>query len=199
MPRTAEANRRLREDRAAQIRATAAAVFARNGYVGTRVEDIATEAGISKGLLYHYFGDKAALYTTLVARAAAGTIHVYEAAGDQADSALDRLAWLIDEVVAGLQEQPDLFMVVLQTLVSDAVPEAARVDAERLVRRTQALMTALIRRGQEEGTLASGDPADLALVFSASIQGLAVAHVMTRSIPAVRDTLLALFARGSNA
>ena len=39
--------------------------FALNGYKHASTDDIVTEAGISKGLLFHYFGSKRGLYTFL--------------------------------------------------------------------------------------------------------------------------------------
>lgn len=40
-------------------------VFARNGYRHASTDDIVKEAGISKGLLFHYFGSKIGLYEFL--------------------------------------------------------------------------------------------------------------------------------------
>ena len=40
-------------------------VFAENGYKHASTDDIVAEAGISKGLLFHYFGSKLGLYTFL--------------------------------------------------------------------------------------------------------------------------------------
>lgn len=40
-------------------------VFAANGYKHASTDDIVAEAGISKGLLFHYFGSKLGLYTFL--------------------------------------------------------------------------------------------------------------------------------------
>ncbi len=40
-------------------------VFAANGYKHASTDDIVAEAGISKGLLFHYFGNKLGLYTFL--------------------------------------------------------------------------------------------------------------------------------------
>lgn len=40
-------------------------VFALNGYKHASTDDIVSEAGISKGLLFHYFGSKLGLYTFL--------------------------------------------------------------------------------------------------------------------------------------
>jgi len=38
-------------------------IFAQNGYKGASTDDIVKEAGISKGLLFHYFVSKLGLYT----------------------------------------------------------------------------------------------------------------------------------------
>jgi AcrR family transcriptional regulator len=196
MPRTPEANQQLRDQRQTQIRATAAAVFAQNGYVGTRVDDIAAASGISKGLIYHYFGGKAALFVILVRRAAEGSIRLYQAAEQLPDNATTRLSWLVDQAMVGIREQSNLFMVIMQALVSDAVPSEARAEANRLAVETHRIMTNLIRDGQREGTLISGDPEQLSLLFSACIEGLAVSHAMTGTTPAVRNTLLSLFTAG---
>ena len=40
-------------------------IFAANGYKHASTDDIVAEAGISKGLLFHYFGSKIGLYTFL--------------------------------------------------------------------------------------------------------------------------------------
>lgn len=40
-------------------------VFASNGYKHASTDEIVAEAGISKGLLFHYFGSKLGLYTFL--------------------------------------------------------------------------------------------------------------------------------------
>jgi AcrR family transcriptional regulator len=50
------------EQRRCSILRAARAVFARQGYADTVVEDIATEAGIAKGTLYLYFPSKEEIY-----------------------------------------------------------------------------------------------------------------------------------------
>lgn len=40
--------------------------FARNGLAGARVVDIAAQAGVNKQLVYHYFGDKDAIYSAVL-------------------------------------------------------------------------------------------------------------------------------------
>jgi AcrR family transcriptional regulator len=58
LPRGAEEKRKLILDAAVRV-------FARSGYHTSRVADIAEEAGIAHGLLYHYFPSKEAVLATV--------------------------------------------------------------------------------------------------------------------------------------
>lgn len=57
---------RRKEDRPQEITAAAFEVFARKGYSGARVEEVAKQAGVSKGLLYVYFRTKEELFKAVV-------------------------------------------------------------------------------------------------------------------------------------
>ncbi|MBP7001547.1 TetR/AcrR family transcriptional regulator [Amaricoccus sp.] len=56
----------------ASILAAATREFAENGFGGARVDAIAARAGSNKRMLYHYFGDKEALYLVVLEEAYAG-------------------------------------------------------------------------------------------------------------------------------
>ncbi|MCY0878109.1 MAG: TetR/AcrR family transcriptional regulator [Firmicutes bacterium] len=193
MPRTEWANQAIREQRQAQIRSVAARLFAHNGYVGTRIEDIAQAVSMSKGLLYHYFGSKAELYTTLVDRASRGTVQLFEDAMNRPGTAAERLRWLVTQIVEGLAEQPDMFMVVMQALVSDAVPSEAHDQAIRFAHRVQDLIRAFIREGQQTDEIIAGNREQLALLLGFCIQGLAVAHAIGGAVPPITEALIGLF------
>jgi len=51
----------------ARILEAATRVFASRGYHGARVSDIAREAGIAYGLVYHYFRNKEEILDTIFA------------------------------------------------------------------------------------------------------------------------------------
>ncbi|MBU2698364.1 TetR/AcrR family transcriptional regulator [Pimelobacter sp. 30-1] len=69
---TAAANRRRLppDERREQILAAAERLFAERPYAEVATTGIAREAGVARGLLNHYFGDKRALYLEVVRRAA---------------------------------------------------------------------------------------------------------------------------------
>lgn len=64
-----------RDERRAQLLAVGLRLFSSQPYDAVAIDDIAREAGISKGLLYHYFGSKRALFAEVV-RYAAGQLLV---------------------------------------------------------------------------------------------------------------------------
>lgn len=58
MPRTKEQNEAIREEKMALIEKAALKLFAEKGFHSVSIAMIAKEAGISKGLLYHYIENK---------------------------------------------------------------------------------------------------------------------------------------------
>jgi len=58
--------RRRKQDRPHEITAAAFDAFAEKGFAGTRVDDVAKRAGVSKGLLYLYFKTKEELFKAVV-------------------------------------------------------------------------------------------------------------------------------------
>ena len=57
---------RRKEERPQEIAEAALAAFSEKGYAGTRVEEVAKRAGVSKGLLYLYFKTKEELFKAVV-------------------------------------------------------------------------------------------------------------------------------------
>jgi len=70
MPRSEEANMQIKDERQQRILSSALKVFIRKGFAATKISDIAVEAGMSNGLMYHYFQSKEEIYAELVRRAA---------------------------------------------------------------------------------------------------------------------------------
>jgi TetR/AcrR family fatty acid metabolism transcriptional regulator len=66
-------------------------VFARNGYHGSRVSDIAREAGIAYGLVYHYFKNKEEVLDTIFDEQWGAFLEAIEAIADGAGDTEDKL------------------------------------------------------------------------------------------------------------
>lgn len=173
MPRTQEANQRIREAQRAKILESARRVVARKGMDAT-ITDIAAEARISLGLAYRYFADKEAIFSELVKQTVPD---------DSADirqllavdtSPGERLAALITSILAarGHRESLEAYQLLNHALEAGAMPDDVR---ERLGKRYQTLletMRHLIVEGQATGEVAPGDPDQLVAIVSACLDGL---------------------------
>jgi len=97
--------RRLpRAQRREQILAAATEAFARNGFAATNLEGIATEAGISRVILYRHFDSKTDLYQAVLDRMCARLeAHVEEPVGGFTDASIDGLLDAAAESPAGFR------------------------------------------------------------------------------------------------
>lgn len=154
-------SRLSRDDRMEQTLAAAHTLFAERGYAAVKMDEIAAAVGVTKPLLYNYFGNKEQLYiacmeragdalTKTVGEAVEGTASPGDAlgAGVRAFFAFldsDRAAWavLFDETLpqAGeVAERVGAYRGLIVELVSAAmmrqlpqqVRDAARVEVEAL-------------------------------------------------------------------
>lgn len=196
MPRTEEANQRIRDERKEQVLRAAAKVFARKGLADTKIVDIAAAAGVSHGLAYRYFPSKEEVFAELVQRATNGVARLTESVRDQPGTPWDKLRWLTREVLDGMRRSPEYSLVVLHALTNEAVPAEVRdVAISQSAVMTKELIW-LIRQGQATGQVASGDPEQMAMLYQSCILGLAVGasflHEVMPTLPDV-DTVLRIF------
>lgn len=68
MPRSVQQNKEMRAATQAAVLESALALFARHGYAHTSTRRIAQDAGISTGLMYHYFASKESLLHAVFAQ-----------------------------------------------------------------------------------------------------------------------------------
>jgi AcrR family transcriptional regulator len=151
--------RRRAEARPDEVLDAALALFVERGFAQTRVEDIATRAGLSKGAVYLYFPSKEAILEGLVRRAvvpiannALGFLENYS--GDP------RLViGTVMKMVAGRLTDPKT-IAIPRLLMREIVhfPEFAQMYRREVLDRVIPAVTQLIRNGIAEGYLRPVDP-----------------------------------------
>lgn len=172
MPRTQEQFAAMRNTSNQKIRSAAIRLFARKGFAATSIDDIAQAAQLSKGMVYRHYETKEALFSSLLADAAEGTLEIIghmRSSGDPRE-AIENIAAEIYEHMTDGSDFADLMMVMTQRLMSKDIPENdALVDLD-----VQAIKagTDMIRRGQEMGMFGPGDPREMTVYFFSSIQGI---------------------------
>ncbi len=177
MPRTEKDNQKIKEEQREHILRSALGLFARRGLHGVTVSRIAQEAGVSQGLLYHYFSSKEALYTALIRRA---FVRMGEAAlGLEALEipARQKVALALDELCKGIRNDEQFsnsFMLTAQASFAETLPEeAAKVIKDHREAPYKA-MARIFQIGQQQGSVREGDPDELAILFWTMMKGLAM-------------------------
>ena len=172
MPRTEEANQRIREQRREQILDTASRVFASKGLTGTRIADIATEGDMSQGLIFRYFASKEEIFAAVLDKALQSATRLAQDALQQPCSPLEKLRWLLQVSLSGMWRKPDYILVILHALNSETTPQEARELVLEQSKQTLQLYRQLIVEGQEAGEVVQDDPDQLTMMFAACVQGL---------------------------
>src|ERR671939_747698 len=101
-------------DKRRQILDAAVRVFARQGFHSSRVSDIADEAGVAYGLVYHYFRSKEEVLDTLFVERWEILLQVIRDADAREDLApREKLATIATFIVDSYRHDPDLMKVIV--------------------------------------------------------------------------------------
>ena len=129
------------------ILGAAVRVFARRGYHGSRVGDIAEEAGVAHGLLYHYFSSKDEVLQTIFREnwgALLERFRAVEGADEPADEKLEGIAKIL---LRTWRNDPDLVTVMVREV---ARSRHLQEEVEG-VREAFVIVERIVAQGQEEG------------------------------------------------
>ena len=107
-----------REHREQLILDVAGQVFAAAGYESASMDEIADRAGVSKPMLYAYFGSKEGLYLAYIERAGGELVDRLVSAAPAGDRSTEGLRARITEFLAFVQEHADGWKVLFREVAS---------------------------------------------------------------------------------
>jgi AcrR family transcriptional regulator len=165
------------EDKRRQLLDAAVRVFARKGFHASRVGDIAEEAGVAHGLLYHYFKSKDEVLQAVFQENWSLLVARIESVEETEEPAADQLRHISAIVLRTWLHLPDVVRVVIQEFGRS--PELA----ERIGELTLPIdaLERVIARGIETGEFRQDiDPTFAATVVYGSIDELLTGWVLGR-------------------
>jgi AcrR family transcriptional regulator len=158
-------------DKRRNILDAAITVFARQGFHSTRVSDIADEAGVAYGLVYHYFDSKDEVLNELFTERWSLLLTAIEEADASAEPPRSKLAAVAAFIVDSYQHNPELMKVIIVE-VTRAANSFGRTHLPE-IRRAYDSITKIVADGQEQGAFRRDiDPAFASMSFYGAIEQL---------------------------
>lgn len=177
MPRTAIQVEQLKDERRKAILRASRVAFARKGFA-TKMGEIAALAGVSHGLVYHYFPEKDSLLAALLEEESQAGEELMATTLAQPGTPWARLVFLCTQMNEGLRHEPEHLLVIVHAFTQDAAPASVRQVLERYKDRFYGQLMGLIEQGQRSGEIAPGPPAQLTRTLMALMYGLAISRML---------------------
>src|SRR6476661_2954935 len=156
-------------DRRRQILDAAVRVFAEKGFTQCRVSDIAEEAGVAYGLVYHYFGSKDEVLDTLFLERWDVMVDVIGDIDGQDIPAREKLRAIASFIVDSYRHDPDVMKVIIVE-VTRAANSFGQTHLD-VIRKAYARIADIVARGQADGEFkAEVTPQFAALAFYGAIE-----------------------------
>jgi len=170
MPRTAAENERIRHETRDHILTIARELFYSKGYHATSIEQVAQQAAISKGLLYHYFKGKEDLLAALVDGRITDLLLVMHQAVAQ-PTPVQQIQHIVEGALADVCRQPEAFRFEINLLTQ---PKLDPVVAKYTQRLTDERIRLFQVQTQMFDQLGVANPHQRSLYFSSTLQGIAL-------------------------
>ncbi len=158
-------------DRRRQILDAAIRVFARQGFHSTRVADIADEAGVAYGLVYHYFKSKDEVLNELFSERWSLLLAAIEEADREGNAPRAKLEAVAGFIVDSYRHDPELMKVIIVEVTRAANSFGRTHLAE--IRRAYDSIAKIVAEGQEAGDFRRDiDPDFVSMSFYGAVEQL---------------------------
>ena len=188
----AEEKRRLLLDAAVRV-------FARKGYHSARVGDIAEEAGVAYGLLYHYFRSKEEVLETIFRSTWSDMLATVESIAATGVPAAEQLRKVTEVILRTWRRDPDLVRVLVREITRS--PHLQQQLDE--VTAAFGALEAIIERGQQDGAFrADLDPRLASVVWYGALEEILTGWALGRlsdddeGIEAAEQTVVRMISDG---
>ena len=163
------------EDKRRLILRAAVHVLAQKGFHTSRVGDIAEEAGVAHGLLYHYFASKEELLETVFRENWSDLLEAVKTVEESGEPAREQLRQVAAILLRSWRRDPDLVRVLVREV---ARSPQVQVRVAEIGEAFQAIER-IVRRGQEAGEFRSDlDPRLAAVIFYGALEEILTGWVL---------------------
>jgi AcrR family transcriptional regulator len=159
------------EERRNQIIQSAIQVFGRKGFAKTRMEDVASESGLSKGLLYWYFKSKEEIITAIADLLFSGEFRKMQnlsVEGTTATACLESfLEIFLDDLKAMLKVAPVIYEFYALAFRNATVRRVMQEYLHRFV----TILEPIVQHGMDNGEFKPGNARQATIAIGAALEG----------------------------
>jgi TetR/AcrR family fatty acid metabolism transcriptional regulator len=170
------------EKRRTEIVEAAAHVFAEKGFDGARMDDIVSETGLSKGLLYWYFKSKDAIIVALLERLLKPELDRVHALATAPGTARERLVAFADSMVTDIERMEKLMPITFDFYAIAFRNRTMKKTFREFFRIFTDGIESVIDQGIRSGEFRRVDSRRVALAFMAASEGNLLLWVFDRSL-----------------
>lgn len=159
------------EERRNQIIESAIKVFAREGFANTRMEDVASESGLSKGLLYWYFKSKEDIIIAIADLLFSAEFRKMQNLSIEGQTSRDCLWNFLDIFIKDLQMILKLSPVIYEFYALAFRNSTVRRVMHEYLQRFIMIMEPMISQGMERGEFMPGNTRQITIAIGACFEG----------------------------
>ncbi len=159
------------EERKLQIIEAAVSVFAREGFGKARMDDIAEEAGLSKGTLYWYFNSKDTIISSIMDSIFSREISRLRKLEDTDLPAKEMLKIYIETVTEDLRKMEPILPILYEFMAMGFRQKSIHKSLQKNFREFMRVTEPLIQRGIDKGEFKNVDPIDASYTLGAIFEG----------------------------
>jgi len=159
------------EERKHQITEAATTVFSRLGFHKARIDDIAAEAGLSKGTLYLYFKSKDEIITSLLSKMFEREFAALDSLKNDPRPAADRLLAFVEQSNNALLKWQRIIPIMFEFLSRISRQSVVQQAFKSYFRSYMELLIPIIQQGIDSGEFKSADANEIAIAVGAFIEG----------------------------
>ncbi len=144
-------------------------VMARKGYHGTRISDIAAEADVAYGLVYHYFGSKEKVLETILESVARRFSDRIARIGQEKGTLTEKLGRISDYMLDTYLANPEIIHLLVQEVVrsGNVDPDSEMASAQAILEQIQGI----VESGKQAGHIEPDtDAALLSIAFFGAVE-----------------------------
>ncbi len=150
-----------------KILKVATKLFAKYGFAGTSMDEIAERVGIRKASLYHHFSSKQEIYEELIERVFAEIIKIFQVSFSSGDILKDAENF-ISKMMNFILQNEDYVKILLRELLDENLP--IKQFALEYVPKILSFGSEILERGRKEGIFKENiDPIQLSITLTGAI------------------------------